>query len=353
MDYLAPSWKPRRKARSSSWTGEAARVTEIRRVLQFVPMPMTPATHRKVAVAMLWHNLVGYRHRTNISPKGRIPEPDLCRFWLSEWFPDMSAREAKAVIEEALDRKRGYRAEALGDLMGLSIEARKHLDIRTFRAAGMTDAKMKAAAKKADRLRKAEKRAAVPGHKTREEYIANSDAELARQLGCSRKTIGRRKKVVHQPVKEAPEPLAKSRPWEAAGVSRTTWFRRQKIAREERARGTGTVPCPTSVRHIPSPTGKGDNHMADKDPVGQSQRPSRKPTRKDRKRPSVPVQILMLADQTGALSARLAEMSRPDPVLADRLRALTAATEPIRLLTERVRTLGRAATMLIERSRYA
>ena len=123
--------------------------------------------------------------------------PEMVAGWLGSIAPWLRqyAGYASDVLTKARALPQRYTAAALGELIGLTIETRRRLRIRTIRAVGQTDASMVQDRRGRDRERKAMERRAA-GCRTREEWLAN----------C----------------------LTQTRPWERFGISRRTWERRGK-----------------------------------------------------------------------------------------------------------------------------
>lgn len=113
---------------------------------------------------------------------------------------------AMDIVKKAQTLPRRWTASDLGERIGLTLEERKRLRIKTIRAVGQTDAGMAETRKEAARERKANDRRAL-GVKPRAEYEANSKSRI--------------------------------KPWEAMKMSRSTWY----------AKGQ---PKPSDVRTGPS-----------------------------------------------------------------------------------------------------
>lgn len=114
---------------------------------------------------------------------------------IAPWIRGYGPNYASEIIAKAKGHPRRYTAAVLGELIGLTIEERRRLRIRTIRAVGQTDASMALDRQERDRERKAMERRAS-GCRTRAEYLASS--------------------------------LTQTRPWERFGISRRTWERRGK-----------------------------------------------------------------------------------------------------------------------------
>jgi hypothetical protein len=99
------------------------------------------------------------------------------------WFP-------KSEVTKIIDRPRQWKAGKLGAFLGLSIDERTFLGIRTIGARGHTKKDLQCARRERENVRRRKT------GKTREQYKAGS--------------------------------LSKLQPWRAEGISRRTWERRRK-----------------------------------------------------------------------------------------------------------------------------
>jgi hypothetical protein len=115
--------------------------------------------------------------------------------WAFTWMPQISLAQAEALAEEVLAaaEPEKFKAGRLGWRLKLTDMERARLAITTIRAIDMSSADMKERRKRKDRERKARKR---------------------QQERASR------------PPKA--EPLYRTRPWEALGMSQATWYRKGK-----------------------------------------------------------------------------------------------------------------------------
>jgi len=125
-----------------------------------------------------------------VDPRGRM------RFWLSTWAPWLEHDEAGRMIERAIAKPRRYRADTLAAKLNLKAADRQRWGITTI---GATDKrKEKRAAERKERKRQAQTaRRRARGAQQRADYIAST------------KSKG-------------------SKPWEAGGVSRRTWYRQEQ-----------------------------------------------------------------------------------------------------------------------------
>lgn len=114
--------------------------------------------------------------------------------------PEVDPEGLRTTCALALERPRRWTAAELGDWLGLTLNERKRLGIRTIRAAGDTPARAAARKRKADRERVMTKRR-KDGARPRAEYLAQSAAAEARRLGVSERTIRRRRKAEAESVR--------------------------------------------------------------------------------------------------------------------------------------------------------
>ncbi len=112
-----------------------------------------------------------------------------CVSWARLWAPWMSKDAAKALAEQVIASLLHFRAAPLGRRLRLTKAERAVLKIRTIRAIDATEAPAQRK-RRLDRDRKAKQRA---------------EARAAR-----------------------PEPISRTKPWEAEGISRRTWYRRKR-----------------------------------------------------------------------------------------------------------------------------
>src|SRR5262245_36293405 len=111
--------------------------------------------------------------------------------WAAEWMPDLPHERAETLARAVLDDPVKFKAATLGWRLRLTEEERAALHITTIRPFGVTDKDM------------AERRKAK----------ARERAARWRE---------------HQPKQPRKVPLRESRPWEALGISESTWRRRGK-----------------------------------------------------------------------------------------------------------------------------
>ena len=124
-----------------------------------------------------------------IDPRGRM------RSWLSTWAAWMPPGEAAGLIESAIAKPTRYRADTLARRLNLRLAERERLNITTIGAVDRPKAQRIAERKERNRLAK-EKRRRARGAKPRAVYCSSS--------------------------------AARTKPWIAAGMSRATWYRRQR-----------------------------------------------------------------------------------------------------------------------------
>jgi hypothetical protein len=109
--------------------------------------------------------------------------------------PWMDSDEVLHLIEQVNFYPRKWRAEPLGRELRVTNAERRRLDLRTVAPFDMTPEKRQQDRRVRDRLRKRLRRRMVERGKPRHEYLATS--------------------------------RSRAKPWEAAGISRRTWYRRQ------------------------------------------------------------------------------------------------------------------------------
>jgi hypothetical protein len=115
--------------------------------------------------------------------------------WLATWAPWMRLDELDAVLAKPLR----WRADKLGRRLNLTETERSRLNITTIGTVDMTKDERAAARKARKRQAKREKRR-KQGIKPRAEYEASA--------------------------------IGHGKPWEAEGVSKATWYRRQRTAKQ-------------------------------------------------------------------------------------------------------------------------
>jgi hypothetical protein len=171
----------------------ALRVAELSRLFRHrygLTLPLDDAGFEDAQI--MAHHLVGLIG----DPRKRITN------WLKLMMPSLSFRRAAAIIETAIHRPRRWRAETLGKLLGLTDAERSSLRITTIGAMDTTKVERLQRSKQLRRDRE-RKRRAKQSTRSREEYLSTS--------------------------------VARTKPWQAEGISRRTWYRRRKMAQ---------VPCP-------------------------------------------------------------------------------------------------------------
>jgi hypothetical protein len=114
--------------------------------------------------------------------------------WLSLWAPWMPADEMTRLIDAVTTKALRWRADTLAERLGLTEADRARLRITTIGAIDMTKDERENARKERKVQAKRKKRR-EQGVKPRDEYLAAA--------------------------------LTHAKPWEAAGCSRATWYRRQ------------------------------------------------------------------------------------------------------------------------------
>lgn len=115
--------------------------------------------------------------------------------WLDRWVPWLTLAEHEHMLSDAIEHPLRYRAEKLAWKLRVTATERDNLAIRTIGAYDQS-AEQRAASAKARRLERDRQRRRAKGAKPRAEYEAQS--------------------------------ATRTRPWEAAGMSRRTWYRTRK-----------------------------------------------------------------------------------------------------------------------------
>ena len=115
--------------------------------------------------------------------------------WIASSAPWMTPETAQVLIEKAIAKPLRWRADKLGARLNLTAADRARLGIKTIGACDMTKTEREAARKARKRQAKREQRR-KQGSKPRAQYLAESAEH--------------------------------TKPWEAEGCSRRTWYRRQR-----------------------------------------------------------------------------------------------------------------------------
>lgn len=118
--------------------------------------------------------------------------------WLVDWAPWMSAEEMAGLMSTVVAKPLRWRADKLAARLNLTEAERARLSIKTIGATDMTKGERHAARQARKRQAKREQRR-KQGVKPRDEYLTQSKEH--------------------------------TKPWEAEGISRRTWYRRQQPAR--------------------------------------------------------------------------------------------------------------------------
>lgn len=151
--------------------------------------------------------------------------------WCQVFAPDTTEQEISAATAAAIGRRRMLSADECAALLGVDMEQRTRLGLRTIGAIDMTKAERQAfqreQKRERDRARQAAKREAE-GRKSRAEYEAQS--------------------------------LSQSEPWKAIGISKRTYYRKglhkvgTSVSRIGEHIGNGDTPVPPLP--IPEKSGK-------------------------------------------------------------------------------------------------
>ncbi|MGX4772014.1 hypothetical protein ACWAUC_19765 [Bradyrhizobium guangdongense] len=113
--------------------------------------------------------------------------------WLGTWAPWMRLDEMSRIIEAVIAKPFRWNADTLGKRLNLAYADRQRLKITSIGAVDVTKAQ-RAAARKARKREDMSQRRRAAGVKPRSQYEATA--------------------------------AARAKPWEAEGVSRATWYRR-------------------------------------------------------------------------------------------------------------------------------
>lgn len=188
-----------RKPASAPWSFAAQRISEIEAFLRACFGAAGVDTDDAAMLFLIVANHI-VMHERAIATRvpDRPPIAEVCRAWARRWTPGASTDEVEHAITLAVEKPRRYSAARLGELLGLRAEERSRLGIRTIRPCDQSAKDFTSTRDHAKRLldrdRAAAKRASTGGM-TREEYVAGSDAALARRLGVNRCTISRHKRA--------------------------------------------------------------------------------------------------------------------------------------------------------------
>ncbi|MCK1480473.1 hypothetical protein IVB27_38515 [Bradyrhizobium sp. 197] len=129
-----------------------------------------------------------------------VDRPWLMNEWLNRCAPFIVGEEREAMIAAVFRRPMKYRADRLAQELGLTFARRQRLGITTIGAIDVTAEQRKERQKMKDTEQHAKRRRDA-GRMTRHEYVTAS--------------------------------LSKIAPWQVQGISRRTWYRRQKQAAEQ------------------------------------------------------------------------------------------------------------------------
>ncbi|MCA3647684.1 MAG: hypothetical protein IOC54_04580, partial [Methylobacterium sp.] len=177
------------------------RLVEIEKLLRHRGLEATPARHW---IAVLHHALLEF-------PEPMSPDAiDAARQHLAALARNLRHRDREAIVGQAATSLRRWSARALGEVLGLTEDERRRLDIRTIRFAGQTRQDQRQEKRSRDR-QGAEKRRRDQGAIAREVYLdtVTTTAELARLHGVSERTIRRWRAA--GTMREAPDVRGSSR----------------------------------------------------------------------------------------------------------------------------------------------
>jgi hypothetical protein len=134
----------------------------------------------------------------------QIARVDTCIQWAAKWAPWMASDEATALAEQIAVDPQWLKARPLGERLGLTDSERTRLDIRTIRPIDLTDEALVERSRQKDRERRARERQRARAAKS--------------------------------------APASQTKPWEAEGIDRATWYRHlQKAKSATQKRATKSV----------------------------------------------------------------------------------------------------------------
>lgn len=207
--------------------------------------------------------------------------------WLAHWAPWMSPAQMGTLAAEAIEHDLKWKADTLAWRIRLTDRERKALRVTTIGAIDCGKVARAGRRKRADRANKQNRRraeSAIP----RFEYEANS--------------------------------LAKTRPWEAVGISRATWFRRRKTPE------TGARETSASTAYLSSIAADGPVSTA---PAEVPQAPAEQV--RDEAAPPVPSSAALVPDGSG----NLPEEQRPRDNKQDRAEGALSGDDISRMTPNR------------------
>jgi hypothetical protein len=146
--------------------------------------------------------------------------------WCSKWAPWATAAEVGAIAAQAVKRRRMMNADGVAGLLTVTMEERTRLQLKTIGACDVTKAERARLAKERKRQRDRERQA------------------------LKRRAAGSPDRASHEA-----QSLSASRPWEAEGISRRTWYRRRGTSPSRiDIYENGDTPVPNEKRHsFPAP----------------------------------------------------------------------------------------------------
>lgn len=184
VKWFSDRQKPRARNRRSPMQLVALRMRDLATLFRSrygIELPDDDAGRDDLVVAL--NHLACLAH-----PRGHIAN------WIDLWSPWLTAKEQRELVPPILANPQRWKADALAWRLRLTMEQRTMLGITTIGAVDMNKGARTKRRKQKDRERKAAKRRAK-GVKPRKVYEGQS--------------------------------LSRSKPWEAEGISRRTWYRRQ------------------------------------------------------------------------------------------------------------------------------
>jgi len=127
----------------------------------------------------------------------QIARVDACIKWAIRWAPWLPREEAKALADQICAAPQWLKALPMGERLGLTDAERTRLEIRTIRPIDVAE---------------------------------NDLAERRRRKDRERKALERERVRTTKPT-----PISQTRPWQAEGISRATWYRQRAKAGETKS----------------------------------------------------------------------------------------------------------------------
>ena len=202
-------FREKRNGRNRQWSLQQQRVNEINRIIAFrhggLLSVLRDGTYAGDEVTII--RLVAHHCRDLPNPQGRFET------WSQDHAPCLSKADVRAHFEKAINHPRKFKAVKIGWMLKLSKLHRQALDIRTIDAYDWE-----------------------PGEKAALKSQRKAEAETRRR---------RRNGAIPRTEYEA-KSLSTQKPWEADGISRSTYYRRKRKAEVvDLAQVRGSLNTPT------------------------------------------------------------------------------------------------------------